>query len=302
MSGFQRVHGVCLLLLAPLFSLTAVEPAPASVTVLVTPFENQSTAKSMVAYEVATAADPSQPKRSFTVDRYSEAPRAILEQALTELTGVRVVERQRIDAMLLESDFGAYSGLVDGNTAAKMGNALGATILIQGTVLSVSVETKAFAGYGIQTERAIVSASIRVRSIDIATGTVIASQMVTGQKAYTASQFGGAAESDVAYAVIDAALQRLTTNQKALRALVGEPSAPNQISVRIEPTPPGCDVLIDGIYRGTAPITVTLPATAQVLVRLERTDLTPWERRLIPEQVPVIAPMLVPAAPAPVAP
>lgn len=296
--GMRRHWALCILGLM----LTTVSAGEANrpITILVAPFENQSTAKSMVAYEVATAADPTQPKRSFTVDRYSEAPRAILEQALTGLSGVTVVERQRIDAMLLESDFGAYSGLVDGSTAAKMGAALGASTILQGTVLSVSVETKAFAGYGVQTERSVVTASIRVRSIDIATGTVIASQIVSGQKAYTASQFGGVVQSDVAYAVIDAALKSLTSDQNALRALLGQATtAVAQASIRIEPTPPGGDVLIDGIYRGTAPITLTLPATAQVLVRIEKPGLTPWERRLIPEQVPVVAPQMAPATATP---
>jgi hypothetical protein len=289
-----------LLCLGLLASVLTAGDAVAPITLLVAPFENQSTAKSMVAYEVATAADPTQPKRTFTVDRYSEAPRAILEQALTGLPGVAVVERQRIDAMLLESDFGAYSGLVDGSTAAKVGANLGATVIVQGTVLSVSVETKAFSGYGIQTERAIVTATVRVRSIDIASGTVIGSQLVSGQKAYTASQFGGAAQSDVAYAVIEAALQRLTGDQNALRTLLGTPAVTGVLTaLRIEPTPPGCDVLIDGVYRGTTPVTVSLPAGAAVLIRLEKPGLIPWERRVVPGQVPVVAAHLVPVSSSP---
>lgn len=278
--------------------LVAGESSP-SVTVLVAPFENQSTAKSMVAYEVATGTNADQPKRTFTVDRYSEAPRAILEHALTGLPGVTVVERQRVDAMLLESDFGAFSGLVDGTSAAKLGNALGAGVIIQGTVMAVSVEVKDFAGYGVQTRRSIVTATVRVRSINIATGTVIASRLVAGQKAYTESQFGGAAESDVAYAVIDAALQQLTADRTALSTLIGTPTTGQSVSVRIEPMPPGCDVLVDGTYRGTAPITIELPRGAAVTVRLEKNGLTPWERKLVPDQVPVIAPQLVPTQPAP---
>ena len=76
----------------------------------------------MIDYEVGTSSDPDQPrKRYIHVDRYTEAPRSILEDLLVDIDGVKVVEWQRVDALLQESQFSHNSGLVDTENAVQLG-------------------------------------------------------------------------------------------------------------------------------------------------------------------------------------
>ena len=62
--------------------------------VLVPPFENQTKQHENINYEVGTSNDPDKPKRVFKVDRYTEAPRTLFENVLTNMDGVTIVERQ----------------------------------------------------------------------------------------------------------------------------------------------------------------------------------------------------------------
>ena len=271
------------------------QPAHAARVVLVAPFENQTSVKCMVSYEVATSANPNDPRRTFSVDRYSEAPRAILENELTNVPGVTVAERQRVDAMLLENSLGAFSGLTDGAAAANLGRMAGAQVIIMGTILRIDAEERAFSGYGVQTMNSIVTAQIRIRSVDVATGAIIASTIVEGQKSYAKNQFGGIMDSDVAYAVLSVALKRINSDHRFMASLTGtakNDAGGTSTAVKIAPDPSGCDVLVDGIFRGTSPVTLTLPSAAPARVRLEKTGYIPWERTLVPAQTQSVEPEL----------
>ena len=277
--------------------LTGAEP-PAGRVVLVAPFENQSSAKAMITYEVATNPDPKQPKRSFAIDRYSEAPRGYLENTLAKIAGISVVERQRVDAMLLESDFGSFSGLSDGAAATALGEGLGANVLVMGTILRVDSSTRTFSGYGVQAKRVTVTASVRVRAVDISTGTILASEIVDGTKVYPADGFSGLTDSDVAMAVIVEAMKVLDTRPNFVAGLLGRPAVA-MAKVNVAPTPAGADILVDGLFRGNGPLVLDLPAEAPVTIRIEKTGFTPWERRLVPSQAPSITAELTPAKDAP---
>src|SRR5262245_4119084 len=96
-------------LCAAVLSLLAIGNAPArpvadddtpKAIVLVPPFENQSKQHLNIGYEVA-GNNPNQPKKRYTVDRFTEAPRSLFEDMLGELGGITIVERQRVDAILV---------------------------------------------------------------------------------------------------------------------------------------------------------------------------------------------------------
>src|SRR5262249_35656677 len=96
-----------LALLLPIATTAAGEDTgkPAKPVVLVPPFENQTKIHESISYEVATGTNPNSPKKRYAVDRFTEAPRSLFEDLLTRIEGVTVVERQRVDAMLVESEF-----------------------------------------------------------------------------------------------------------------------------------------------------------------------------------------------------
>ena len=189
--------------------------------VLVPPFENQSRHHERISYEVATGADPDRPKRSYAVDRYTEAPRSLLEDALGQLRGITIVERQRVDALLVEARFGALSGMVDTENALRLGKLLGANLIVLGSVVDIRDETRTFRGYGIATKTTEVVCTLRVRLLEGGTGTVKFSKLVKGTKSYSASTYGGTASSDRNFAAIEAAVEALQADPQFRAAVTG---------------------------------------------------------------------------------
>ena len=153
--------------------------------VLVPPFENQSKHHQNINYEVATGSNPDQPKRRFIIDRLTESPRSVLENMLGNIEGITIVERQRVDALLVEAEFGGLSGLVDPEKAVKLGKMLGANLIVMGTIIDLHDEVVTFQGYGIRTENTKVICQIRMRLLDIETGKVQFSKIIKGSQTYS---------------------------------------------------------------------------------------------------------------------
>ena len=188
---------------------------------LIPPFENQSKYHENISYEVATGKNPNAPKRRYPVDRYTEAPRSLCEDMLGNLEGVTIAERQRVDTLLVESEFGRLSGLVDSEKAVKLGKMLGANLVVMGTIVDVREETKNFQGYGIKTENTDVLCQIRVRLLDMESGNVKFSKVVKGSKTYSKSSFGGTKSSDRHFAAIEATLEKLGSDSQFRAAILG---------------------------------------------------------------------------------
>lgn len=191
-------------MLSLMFLCATANGEPLKRIVLVPPFENHSSIKSIVSYEVATNLQPGNPKRYFAIDRYSEAPRGLVEDLLVG-SGVEVVERQRIDQLLLEAD--ASYGIVNTENAIRLGKMLGANTILMGTILNIQTRQNTFSGYGIQTAATVTTCSIRVRVIDIESGIVIFSKIYSGQTSSMRTQYGADCDSDAAYTVIEDAIR-----------------------------------------------------------------------------------------------
>lgn len=259
-------------------------------TIMVAPFENLSQAKAMVTYEAATSPDTNSPKRTFTVDRYSEAPRGVLEDILTKQSGLTVIERQRVDSILQEQQF---SGLSDPKQATLLGKMVGAQYIVMGTVQDVAARVKEFNGYGVAVRNTVVTASVRVRVIDLETGAVVASATLEGSEAFTASQFGGTADSDVAYKVITAALRKIKDDAEFMNKITGKtPTVGDVVEVSFAPTPNNSDILIDGVFVGTSPSTVPMTPNKAVKVTIRHSGYAEWENTVMPRAGLKVSPEL----------
>lgn len=216
--------------LAPLL-LAAVAFAGDAPTILIAPFENLSGVRQTIDYEVAAVASAAaggggaqvtaEAKRVIRVDRLSDAPRSLLEDAIVTIGG-KVVERQRLDNLMQEADFVRVSGLANPGDAVRWGKLAGATAIVVGTVQQIKVETKTFQGYGVATQRTIASADVRVRLVDIESGRVRFSKTVTGTADKTDTQFAKATDSDVAYGVVKAAVESIAKDSEFIRVVHGD--------------------------------------------------------------------------------
>jgi hypothetical protein len=258
--------------------------------VLVPPFENQSKHHENVSYEVATGSKADRPKRRFIIDRLTEAPRSVFENMLGNIEGITIVERQRVDALLVEAEFGGMSGLVDPEKAVKLGKMLGANVIIMGTIIDIHDEVVKFEGYGIKTENTKVISQIRVRLLDIETGNVRFSKIVKGSQTYSKSSFGGKSSSDRNFAAVESALQQLEGDSQFQSAVQGrkpgetDETADGLVEVEFAPKPENCDIEINGKYVGGSPLKRRLPAGKEFKVRIGKGGYKDWEGVIVPEK------------------
>jgi hypothetical protein len=106
---------------------------------------------------------------------------------------------------------------------------------------------------------------------------------------------------------VSALIEALRVRQEIPAAVVAQPApapAPVEpvvpVAITVTSVPDHADVLVDGKFRGTTPLALTL-STAAVKLRIERQGFQPWERELVPSADLQISPALTPlpqAAPA----
>lgn len=148
-------------LLAALCTLSSV-PAKAQPRVAVMSFENNST-------------------WSYWGDNLG---RAAADELVTQLFGsgaYAVIERSQLEAVLREQDLGA-SGAVDASTAAKIGQLLGAQLILTGSITQFSIETTRVGFRGIGGSRSRAESVLDVRLIDTTTGQIMLAENGEGDK------------------------------------------------------------------------------------------------------------------------
>lgn len=97
----------------------------------------------------------------------------------------RVIEREQLNAVMTEQDFGT-SGRVDPKTAAKIGKILGVQYLLMGRVTEFSVTEKSnslkLGGKSLGVKSSVAKAALDARLIDTTTAEVVISVMGKGEK------------------------------------------------------------------------------------------------------------------------
>ena len=111
----------------------------------------------------------------------SKAATDLMINALIKTEGFRVFERIKLDAILQEQDFQAYSGRVDPSTAVKIGKMLGVDLIVTGSVTSIVYQKSGGIKLGpLSLKKSAASATITIRAINVTTGEIIFSEVRKG--------------------------------------------------------------------------------------------------------------------------
>jgi curli biogenesis system outer membrane secretion channel CsgG len=196
--------------------------------ILVVPFENLTQVRCMIQSE-SIGQQPDRVGRQLQVDRYSEVPRTILEDILVA-RGASVVERKLADSALLSGDSGSPRPLKDVEQAAKIGVQLAANTVVLGTIVSLNSEQKNLNEYGMTSRHVLVTASMRLRVIDVSSGRVVSSKSFDARETYLSSGFGGLSKSDVADRIITTVLKKVREDDSFVKTLVGAESTGDESS------------------------------------------------------------------------
>jgi len=101
--------------------------------------------------------------------------------ALIKTKSFRVFERVKLDAILKEQDFQAYSGRVDPSTAVKIGKMLGVDSIVTGSVTSIIYKKSGGIKLGpVSLKKSSASVTVTVRAINVTTGEIVFSEVKKG--------------------------------------------------------------------------------------------------------------------------
>lgn len=111
--------------------------------------------------------------------------------ALVRTGRLRLLERQRVDALLQEARFG-QTGAVDAATAARIGRQLGAQAVVLGSVASLSVREEGRSVHFAEKTDRWAEIEVEARLVDVESGEVLAAGRASN-KVHSAEKhaFGG---------------------------------------------------------------------------------------------------------------
>lgn len=111
----------------------------------------------------------------------SQAATDLMINALIKTERFRVFERIKLDAILKEQDFQAYSGRVDPSTAVKIGKMLGVDLIVTGSVTGILYQKSGGIKLGpVSLKKSSASVTMTVRAINVTTGEIIFSEVKKG--------------------------------------------------------------------------------------------------------------------------
>ena len=149
-----------------------------------------------------------------------------LTVALVRSGRLRLVERDRVDALLSEARFD-LSGAVDSARAAQIGKQLGAAAVVLGSITSVALREEASSGDFSGKSKRTVDVEIQARLVDVQTGELLAAGRATGNlKIYfnaAAGRATGSAKSVEKHAISGDPGQLAEPPALVLKALQGLP-------------------------------------------------------------------------------
>lgn len=199
----------------------------------------------------------------------------------------------RIDVLGRKADADGFAGVTlpaSDDTAWRswpVDGTRGASFVVLTTVVSLErKEELVNAGGG---PRVTCGALVEMRALD-PHGNVLFQKRGRGDwSGQTSPKFSGPDSRPESRAVWDACsnavgalLDFLEKRNEAASAGGPQPVVEALVEVMVDSDPPGADVLVDGIFRGTTPCTLRLPSR-RLPLRLELPGHQAWERVLIPE-------------------
>ncbi|MDD5014698.1 MAG: CsgG/HfaB family protein [Atribacterota bacterium] len=151
----------------------------------------------------------------------SQVATDLMINALIKAERFRVFERIKLDTILKEQDFQAYSGRVDPSTAVKIGKMLGVDLIVTGSVTSILYQKSGGIKLGpVSLKKSSASVTMTVRAINVTSGEIIFSEVKKGTTSKSgvsiripvAGGFGMSSESvtDIFSAIEDVCLQTAT--------------------------------------------------------------------------------------------
>jgi hypothetical protein len=261
--------------------------------VMVAPIDNLTGRQALSDYSPETGGPPGNPRKQFRIDRYTHAPREIIEHAIEGIPGLRPVERAQFDKVLMAVSGTIHDGLVDPEKAQAVALKLGADVIVTGAILDFQ-ETAVDSNVYAKIKTTTYSATVRVRLIDLGVdksskkvlAAVTSSFLVTGKCVVPETQYLKLSNSDWYYSALKDAFDRLVSDPAFKAKLSANPASTNAfglVKVEFAVIPTNASIYFwseakgDWRYVGKSPMVKNLQGGLLYKVKIEKTGFRTWE-------------------------
>lgn len=205
----------------------------------------------------------------------------VLADMLTQTGRFEVLERDKLARLVEEQDFG-QSGIVEAGSAQRFGLLAGAKLVAMGDILELGAQTKKFSGYGVEITNQVVQLTVSVKVVSVERGSIFfsareSSAHQTQSAGHTTQTLGELGVN----ALLEDALGRVVAKlvDKMSAPAAAEAVSSEKVSVRIQSTPAGADIELDGAFVGNTPATLKIPEGLRV-IRISRQGYRDWRKRV----------------------
>jgi hypothetical protein len=210
---------------------------------------------------------------------------AVAQDAATSflytLPGVVLVSRDRLDKVRQEIKL--PESAQEGTGASHAGRLLNANALLTGSVLSYDVERRTFEGYGTSALQDIFRMEISLQLLDVPTGQVRFSKTFNVErvkeypKETSAPRESIDRKSELLRALLD--LAQNDVRGALMQVAGGLEKAGQFIEVPVFTSPAGADIIVNGLYLGKTPKTLSLTQSSHE-IELAMPGYESWHRRI----------------------
>ena len=192
-----------------------------------------------------------------------------------------VVERDKLKSLVTEQSFSG-SGIVDPNSAIKMGSMSGASYLMTGKVISASVGSKTFRGYGVTTTNKTFSMKASAKVLDTKTGRVLFSGTESASNSTQATNTLQVGNDGIFVALAEEIANRFADRLSQSGQFV--PAEKEEkltfVNVMFNSTPESADVEVDGVFYGNAGDAIAVPGGMH-MVKISLSGYDGWEKKVM---------------------
>ena len=209
--------------------------------------------------------------------KIGESAAEILSVLLVQTNQFKVVERDKLRAILQEQGL-AGSGLVDnGQSAIQIGKLLGADLLITGSIVAYREHSVEFHGYGLNTKKILTEMTVSIKVLDVTSGQIVLASLFGDQVEKEDSGFLKTSGGDPSRILLTKVLQ--STVNHLTKEIGTAKSTAATVEVSFISNPEGADLEINAVYYGSTPLKLQLnPGLHRV--RISLAGYVPWEKTI----------------------
>ncbi|HYG63193.1 MAG TPA: CsgG/HfaB family protein [Thermoanaerobaculia bacterium] len=203
--------------------------------------------------------------------------------ALYTVPGVTLVSRDRLESIQREHQIPG-SIQTSAEEASRVGKLLKADVLVTGSILRYDVERRTFEGFGTSALQDTSLMAIGFQILDVESGEVRFSKTfdVERTKQYPKATSAPSQPIDLTSDLLAALLELARNDLRSALSQVaaGKGRAGQFVQVPVTSKPAGADVIVDGTYLGSTPMTLQLTTNSEKEIAIELAGYESWRRRV----------------------